>query len=120
MQHIFRPYLSVFEIEVSSLQSEHLGVVAGLLAFALPQQYEGWLADQHRWASSEVMAAIAVHNIPEGIAIAMPAASQDIDIECIERLHEPNMLWHWQMANMSIHLNTNSIPQGDNRDRWQL
>jgi hypothetical protein len=41
MQHIFRPYLSVFEIEVSSLQSEHLGVVAGLLAFALPQQYEG-------------------------------------------------------------------------------
>jgi len=66
------------------------------------------------------MAAIAVHNIPEGIAIAMPAASQDIDIECIERLYEPNMLWqlwHWQMANMSIHLNTNSIPQGDNRDR---
>ena len=38
------------------------------------------------------MAAIAVHNIPEGIAIAMPAASQDIDIECIERLHEQHVV----------------------------
>ena len=61
---------------MSSLQSEHLGVVVGHSAsFATDEGVVLCSLVIGKPLVDEVMAAIAVHNIPEGIAIAMPVRS---------------------------------------------
>lgn len=64
---------------MSSLQSEHLGVVVGHSASFATGGGGVLLCSLviGKPSVDEVMAAIAVHNIPEGIAIAMPVRSSD-------------------------------------------